>query len=127
MTGSELRVMVMSDPRKLNTTTDFELTDGTVVPLTLTFGLLLKLRSKSKEDYARFNRVIMEGPKDVMDSMAIIYAAYLCAYIDDHNTHGGALSEEEFLELCPFDIEGAMYTSKSLINPKAKRDSDDPS
>ena len=117
----------MSKARKLNTTMEFELADGSTVTLTLTFGLLLRLRSKSKDDYARFNRVIMEGPKDIIDSTAIIYAAYLCAYIDDNGNFSGALSEDEFLELCPFDIELVSQISKALINPKSKRDSDDPS
>lgn len=101
----------------LNTTYDFELADGNVVKMTLTFYALYQLRSKNKALYERYNRCISntsKGNLDELDTITILYAAYVCANVNDENLMG----EEEFIMLCGSDRTAVGNALGALINPK---------
>ena len=104
--------------KKLNTTYDFELCDGTTVKLTLAFYYLYQLRSKNKGLYDRYNKIMQSagGSFDILDMVTICYVAYLCANIDKED----ALSEEEFYMLCGDDIKAVSDAVSYLVNPKKR-------
>ena len=103
-----------------NTFVDFELETGEVVKLTLSFYALLQLKNANKDVYARYNKIMTKGPQDELESITLLYAAYLCGLllsecIDD------AMDEEEFICSLTPDREYIMETIQLLINPKKAR------
>ena len=105
--------------KKLNTTYDFCLADGTTVKMTLSFYRLYKLRSKDKPLYERYNRILTKQSEknyvyDEIDNMEILYTAYCCANLENENL----LSEEEFLMLCGSDRNAVGKAIKALLTPK---------
>lgn len=113
---------------KLNTTIDFPLNDGRTVKLTITWGLLIQLRSKSKHDYERYSKMVTGGVQnDVLGALTVVYIGYLCNYIDENGSADGAMSESQFAELAPNDYALVLNTMNELLSPKSKRDSVNPS
>lgn len=107
------------DKKKLNTSIDFELINGDTVPLTISWGLLYQVRSKSKADYERYSKMVSAGVKDdVLGYVTIIYMGYLCAYIQQNGKPDGAMSEKDFLDLVPNDMELVVKTANALLSPK---------
>ena len=93
-------------PAPKNTLVDFELETGEHVKLTLAFYLLLGLKSK--------------GAKEECEAVFILYAAYMCAYIQEHGCADGAMSEEEFLIGCGSDRIAVAEATRALLDPKSK-------
>lgn len=111
--------------QKLNARVDFELTNGETVGLTLTWGLLAQLRRKDKHAYTEYSRMVTGASQDdVLGMVYILYAAYLCGLIDETGSLDGAMTEGEFLEVCPNDYSLVARTATELIAPKASEDSD---
>ncbi len=105
--------------KKLNTTYDFVLADGTTVKMTLTFYRLYQLRSKNKALYERYNRIITEQSDknyvyDEIDNIEILYTAYCCANLESENL----LSKEDFIMLCGSDRKAVGNAIKALLAPK---------
>ena len=104
--------------KKLNTTVDFELCDGTTVKLTLAFYHLYQLKSKNPSLYKRYNAAMSNTAKDnydELDMITILYAAYMCANMD-----AAVLDEEEFMMLCGSDRIAVGNAVKALTSPKKK-------
>lgn len=87
------------------------------VKLTLTFGKLNILKSVNNDLYNRFNKVLYGKSEDMLDLVAIVYAAYWCA---NYNMVERLYTEEEFIELVPFDMEKLKTIFVSLTQPKKK-------
>lgn len=105
------------DNKKLNTTYDFELADGSIVKLTLAFYALYQLRNKHKSLYERYNKIMTSMNKnntDILDMVTIVYVGYMCANMEAENL----LSEEEFLIKCGSDIEAVGNAMNHLIRAK---------
>ena len=118
----------MSNQNNFNNEIMFELTNGETVPLVLTWGLLMQTRSKSKADYTRFSKMVTGGlGGDVLGSLTILYAAYLCGYIKEHGGTSGCMSEQDFIDLVPDNFRAVIETSQSLLDPKPAGDSVTPS
>ena len=105
--------------KKLNTTYEYKMADGTTVKMTLNFYFLYQLRSRNKELYERYNKILTNQAKkdymyDEIDNMEILYTAYCCANIDNENL----LSEEDFLMLCGSDRTEVGKAIKALLAPK---------
>lgn len=112
----------------LNSVIDFELTNGEKVSLTLTWGLLIQTRSKSKADYTRFSKMVTGGiGDDVLGHLIILYAGYLCGYIKEHGGTAGCMSEQAFIDLVPDNFRAVVETSQELLDPKQAGDSVNPS
>ena len=109
--------MKMEKKTALNTLYDFELADGRIVKLTLRFYSLYQLKSKNKSVYERYNKIMTTGPKEELDNVTILYAAYLCANVGDIEN---CIDEMEFLELMPTDREYIGNILGELIHPKKK-------
>lgn len=104
--------------KKLNTTVDFELCDGTNVKLTLAFYHLYQLKSKNPSLYKRYNAAMANsgsGNYDELDMITILYAAYMCANMDAET-----MKEEEFMMLCGSDRMAVANAVKALTSPKKK-------
>ena len=107
---------IMSEIR--NTYQEFQLENDEKVNLTLTFGKLNVLKSVNNELYSRYNNILYGKSEDIMDMVTIVYVAYWCA---NFSLGGDKLySEEEFIELVPFDMVEIKRVYTSLIQPKKK-------
>lgn len=85
-----------------NTYQELELNDGTKVKLTLNFARLLRLKNKDPKFYDDLMRILQYKDFDVIfDTIRVLYAGYLCAKGDNDEI----LTEEEFMELVPFNLE----------------------
>ena len=96
------------------------LENGETVNLTLNFSKLMSVRSKKKEVYKRYNKIMMDGPQEVFDNTLILYVAYLCG-LEDLDT---AMSEHDFIQLLPPYMQMVNEIVIDLTRPKKQRDSD---
>ena len=101
----------------LNTKTDFELADGSVVQLTLSYHSLYQLKPKKKSIYERYNKIMTKGPEEELENVTILYTAYLCANV---NNIDECMDELTFLSLMPSNRQYVGEIISELINPKKK-------
>ena len=100
-----------------NTYQELELNKGEVVKLTLNFARLLKIKNDREVLYNRLMRILQASDIDVIsDSLTVIYVAYLCANLDIE-----VLSEDDFIELVPFDLEKINVIAGKLIMGNKKK------
>lgn len=105
--------------RNINASTEIEMSDGTKLKLTITWGLLIKLRALNKQLYSQFSHVVMAGAADdVLKMLDIVYCGYLCQYIEDNGTLGDSLTQDEFIAVAPADVNAVTMAAMSLISPK---------
>ena len=95
------------------------MSDGTKLKLTITWGLLIKLRALNKQLYSQFSHVVMAGAADdVLKMLDIVYCGYLCRYIEDNGTLADALTQDEFIAVTPADVNAVTMAAMALISPK---------
>lgn len=105
--------------RNINASTEIEMSDGTKLKLTITWGLLIKLRALNKQLYSQFSHVVMAGAADdVLKMLDIVYCGYLCQYIEDNGTLADALTQDEFIAVSPADVNAVTMAAMALISPK---------
>lgn len=105
--------------RNINASTEIEMSDGTKLKLTITWGLLIKLRALNKQLYSQFSHVVMAGAvDDVLKMLDIVYCGYLCQYIEDNGTLADALTQDEFIAAAPADVNAVTMAAMALISPK---------
>nr|DAL44303.1 MAG TPA_asm: hypothetical protein [Caudoviricetes sp.] len=105
--------------RNINASTEIEMSDGTKLKLTITWGLLIKLRALNKQLYSQFSHVVMAGAADdVLKMLDIVYCGYLCQYIEDNGTLADALTQDEFISVAPADVNAVTMAAMALISPK---------
>lgn len=105
--------------RNINASTEIEMSDGTKLKLTITWGLLIKLRALNKQLYSQFSHVVMAGAADdVLKMLDIVYCGYLCQYIEDNGTLADALTQDEFIAAAPADVNAVTMAAMALISPK---------
>lgn len=105
--------------RNINASTEIEMSDGTKLKLTITWGLLIKLRALNKQLYSQFSHVVMAGAADdVLKMLDIVYCGYLCQYIEDNGTPAEALTQDEFIAVAPADVNAVTMAAMALISPK---------
>lgn len=101
-----------------NTFVDIELETGETVRGTLAYYWLLALKNSRKDVYDAYNRIMVNGPKEELENVTLLYAAYLCAILADNGDIKDAKTEEEFMsELSP-DREYASDLLTQLVRPK---------
>lgn len=116
--------------KPMNTKYVFEFEDGTTCEMTLSFYVLYLLRAKNKVLYSRYNRTMsnMADPKteyDELESLTILYTAYVCANINE--PVDTLMSEEEFIIKCGCDRVAVANAVNVLTNPKKAKASVKPS
>lgn len=102
---------------KLNTTYNFEFSDGSSVKMTLTFYALYQLKSRDKSLYDRYNRAMNalgSGKGDELDSITLLYVAYVCANSAEENL----MTEEEFIMKCGCDRAAIGRAASALTTAK---------
>lgn len=105
--------------RNINASTEIEMSDGTKLKLTISWGLLIKLRALNKQLYSKFSGVVMAGAADdVLKMLDIVYCGYICQYIEDNDTLADALTQDEFIAVAPADVEAVTMAAMELISPK---------
>lgn len=98
-----------------NTFQELELINGEVIKLTLNFAKLLNIKNNKEDLYTRFIKILNGKDLDIItDSLTVLYVGYLCANSDQ------VLSEEDFMELVPFDLELINVLAGKLIMSKKK-------
>lgn len=105
------------DTKNLNTVYNFELADGEVVQMTLRYYNLYQLKSKNKQAYTKYNKIMIKGPEEELENVTILYTAYLCANLADIEM---CMTEMEFLQRMPEDREYISNILMNLINSKKK-------
>ncbi len=107
--------------KPLNTKYVYEFQDGTSAEMTLAFYALYLLRGKNRSVYERYNAAMnrmgdqKKGGYDELDTITILYTAYLCANMDDLEH---AMSEEEFLMKCGNDRVAVGKAMNALTTAK---------
>ena len=96
---------------KTNTTIDFELEDGTKVPMTLTFYAIYQLKTNNKPLYDRYNKIMTKGAQDELDMVTVLYTAYCCA-----NTE--PMDELDFMMALGCDRKAVAEAVQKLTQPK---------
>ena len=105
--------------RNINASPEIEMSDGTKLKLTISWGLLTKLRALNKQLYSKFSGVVMAGAADdVLKMLDIVYCGYICQYIEDNGTLADALTQGEFIAVAPADVEAVTMAAMELISPK---------
>lgn len=105
--------------RNINASTEIEMSDGTKLKLTISWGLLIKLRALNKQLYSKFSGVVMAGAADdVLKMLDIVYCGYICQYIENNGTLADALTQDEFIAVAPADVEAVTMAAMELISPK---------
>lgn len=100
-----------------NTYVEFVLENDEKVNLTLTFSKLNILKSVNNELYQRYSKLLMTGnSNDILDLVTMIYVAYWCANFGSENLY----SEQEFINLMPFDMAELERVNNALMRPKKK-------
>ena len=105
------------ETKNLNTVYNFELDDGEKVEMTLRFYNLYQLKSKNKQAYEKYNKIMIKGPQEELENVTILYTAYLCANLANIDE---CMTEIEFLQRMPEDREYIGGILQSLINSKKK-------
>lgn len=101
---------------EINTIVKLDLIDGTQVDMTLTYGKLLKARSKYPEAYEAYNKIEMNGPKEIFDFLDVIYMGYLCANLEAPTI----MSKDDFMEKITTNRKSLLRTYSELLYPKKK-------
>lgn len=89
-----------------------ELNNGETVKLTLNFARLLYLRANGYEKEVNAAMTALAGKVDLLQMPFIFFAAYLCANKEIKYT------QEQFVELVPFDLEETSDIFARLITKK---------
>lgn len=100
--------------KELNTNIEFQFCDGTKTELTLSFYRIYQLRQKNKNLYERYSRIMQKKQTDELETITILYTAYVCAHLDSEEI----MNEEEFMILCGSDRMEANNAAYALMRPK---------
>lgn len=106
----------MMDSKKLNTIYEFEFYDGEKTNLTLSFYALMRLSSKNKRAYERYNKIMSTKESNEVEMVQVLYTGYLCAHLDEENL----LTEEEFFIKCGSDRVALKNAFNALYRPKKR-------
>ena len=95
----------------------YSLTNGDKVRLELTNIALLRLRNDQPETYAAYYAALKQmGDEEkfdvIFDPLVLIYTAYLCG------DGGDKMPFEDFVALCPYDIEFNAQIAGNLVSQK---------
>ena len=98
-----------------NTCIEYKFADGDTVQLTLAFYALYQLKTKNKDIYDKYNKIMTKGPAEELDMVTLLYAAYLCANINEASS---CMPYDEFLMKCGSDRAAVKDAVEKLTKPK---------
>ena len=99
---------------------EYKFPNGETIKCTVAFKFLLKLREQNKRIYKKLNDGIVNGiGEDMLDSVLILYGAYICAcYAGENGGADNIMSESDFVEKLDDDIVGVISVCLDLISKK---------
>ena len=86
-----------------------ELVNGEVVQLTMNFAKILKIKQDNPNLYNELQEILKGNIDPVFSPVKVLYTSYLCANNEPKYT------EEQFIELVPFDLQMVNEVSARLI------------
>lgn len=91
------------------------------VELSLSFKRLAYLKKVQNSLYQKYNAIMTNQKKelDILDMPFVLYIAYWCA---NYKINENIYSEEEFIELIPFDLKMIKRLFTKLTSSKKNRD-----
>lgn len=103
-------------------TTDYTMVDGTTIPLSLNYGLLFKLRAKDKGIYKAYNEALTSMKEEPEYGSAIVlYTAYACGHLKDHNDISDMMSMEDFFTSMSQDRAYNAQVAQEIYSPNQKK------
>lgn len=99
---------------------EYKFPNGETIKCTVAFKFLLKLREQNKKIYKKLNDGILNGiGEDLMDSVSILYGAYICGcYAGENGGEESIMNESDFIEKIEDDIAGVFGACLDLISKK---------
>ena len=104
-------------------TTSLVMADGREETLVLSFAALWQLKTRRPNEYKTVSRILVQGSDDVMDYLSLLYAAYLCAHLEDLE---GCEGFRKFADRAP-EVNAVMLAANELVSPKKRTASAAPS
>ena len=93
------------------------LNNGENVELTLNLLKIYRLKNKRPELYKNYNNALLKQKEaDLLSLVTIVYTAYVCNKFETNTFY----SFEDFLDLCPADLESLGDIVDKLISKKNK-------
>lgn len=86
------------------------------------FRKIITIKKENKPIYEKYNKVLANGAKDVIeDTIIVIYTAYLCGILEkDKVLKDNILSFEQFAEALPPNFVEINNICQELITPKKR-------
>lgn len=100
---------------KLNYT-EYEMSDGTVVNMSLAMILLYKAKQKNPEVYNSVSKFLTKGGEDIIETAMLLHGAYICANLDEESP----IEFKEFLNEMNEDFGYNMEIMSKLVTAKKK-------
>ncbi len=95
----------------------FTLKNNETIELTLNLLKIYRLKYKQPKLYENYNNALLKQKEaDLLSLVTIVYTAYVCNKFETDNFY----NFEEFLELCPEDLETLGDIVDKLISKKNK-------
>lgn len=94
---------------------DITLLNGETFSLIVDFLQLLEFKSTSKDEYEKFNKIVLNGPKDIFDMLRLVYGCYLM------NSSSKMLNYNGFMNAFPTElrsINDLTLMANQVINGK---------
>lgn len=98
---------------------EYKFPNGETIKCTVAFTFLLKLREKNEAIFERLNKGLLYGVKDFVESVYVLYGAYICAcYAGENGGEENIMPESEFIDKLDDDLTYVYALCLSLINKK---------
>lgn len=97
---------------------DITLTNGETFELAINFMQLITFKSSIKDEYTKFNNIVINGPKDIFDMTRLVYGCYLM------NSTTKTLSYDGFLNAFPEELQSIGTLNKissQIINGRKSK------
>ena len=107
--------------RLKNTFVEFEFEDGEKVQLTLAFYLVYKLKAKNQKLYERYCKIMSKNKTEDLETITVLYTAYVCACIYNDVPDDDVITEEEFMIRCGCDRFAAADAAYKLLRKPKKQ------
>lgn len=101
-----------------NTHITIVMENGKEVELTLSFGLLYQMRERDKDTYERYNGIVMNGAKEMLDYVDGLHAAYVCGCIEKGTEP--EMNRNEFMDNLPYEMTEVVEVYSELFSPGKK-------
>ena len=93
---------------------EIKLLNGEVVQLTMNFAKILKMKQDNPTLYNELQDILKGNMDPIFSPVKVLYCGYLC-------TNDAKYTEEQFMELLPFDLQLVNEMSAKLIQASKQK------